>query len=270
MVGERINMDEARAGVSDDRSDEPAKRDRSTIDFPYLGLEAAEEVAMALYDRHGLSPCEIDELAAQMGQSLSGAFRQKTAAAKTFGVVDKDGRSAFVLTEIGRKIVEPTTLREGRVEAFLAVPLYRSIYDKYRGQYLPPAKALEREMESLGVARKQTDRARQAFERSAAHAGFFDAGKNRLVKPAIGESAEAPRSEKDRGGVSGGGGNEPPAIDPIIQGLLARLPKSGSVWPEDDRELWLELLKGSFKLIYKNRLPENKTPGPEGAEDVFR
>lgn len=41
-------------------------------------------------------------------------------------------------------------------------------------------------------------------------------------------------------------------IDPIIQGLLARLPKSGEVWPDVDRKLWLQLLEGSFKLIYKD------------------
>ncbi len=57
--------------------------------------------------------------------------------------------------------------------------------------------------------------------------------------------------ERDLGGSGGGG--EPPAIDPIIQGLLSRLPKSGDVWPEADRKLWLQLLEGSFKLIYSKR-----------------
>jgi hypothetical protein len=54
----------------------------------------------------------------------------------------------------------------------------------------------------------------------------------------------------------GGGGGEPPALDPIIQGLLSRLPKSGDVWPEADRDLWLDLLKGSFKLIYRDKKEE--------------
>jgi hypothetical protein len=36
-------------------------------------------------------------------------------------------------------------------------------------------------------------------------------------------------------------------------GLLKRLPKSGDVWPESERKLWLELLEGSFKLIYKDK-----------------
>jgi hypothetical protein len=56
---------------------------------------------------------------------------------------------------------------------------------------------------------------------------------------------------KNGGGGGGGGGQTD--IDPIILGLLARLPKSGDVWPEAERKLWLELLSGSFKLIYKDK-----------------
>lgn len=63
-------------------------------------------------------------------------------------------------------------------------------------------------------------------------------------------SGTTQEQDVDRGG---GGGGEPPKIDPIIQGLLSRLPKSGDVWLEADRKLWLELLSGSFKLIYKDK-----------------
>ena len=48
-----------------------------------------------------------------------------------------------------------------------------------------------------------------------------------------------------------------PGIDPIIAGLLKRLPKSGEVWPEAERKLWLQLLEGSFKLIYKEKEAAN-------------
>lgn len=48
-------------------------------------------------------------------------------------------------------------------------------------------------------------------------------------------------------------------IDPIVKGLLAHLPESGSVWPEEARKLWLELLGGSFRLIYK----EAEMPTPQ-------
>jgi hypothetical protein len=39
---------------------------------------------------------------------------------------------------------------------------------------------------------------------------------------------------------------------------LKRLPKSGDVWPEAERKLWLDLLAGSFKLIYQDG---HTTPG---------
>ena len=65
-------------------------------------------------------------------------------------------------------------------------------------------------------------------------------------------SRPRPPTKEGTGGHDGGGGKIPPEIDPIIVGLLARLPKTGAVWPESERTLWLELLKGSFKLIYKD------------------
>jgi hypothetical protein len=55
-------------------------------------------------------------------------------------------------------------------------------------------------------------------------------------------------------------------IDPIIRGLLARLPKSGDVWPDPARKLWLNLLEGSFKLIYKDAPASGKAAIPESTE----
>ena len=67
-------------------------------------------------------------------------------------------------------------------------------------------------------------------------------------------------SMRTRGRKGNGDGGDGADIDPIIRGLLARLPKSGYVWPEAQRDLWLDLLKGSFKLIYKDKVED----------DVFR
>ena len=39
----------------------------------------------------------------------------------------------------------------------------------------------------------------------------------------------------------------------IIAGLLKRLPKSGDIWPKAQRKLWLQLLEGSFDLIYEDK-----------------
>src|SRR6478672_6409302 len=92
--------------------------------------------------------------------------------------------------------------------------------------------------------------------KSAQYAGFIDVSSGRFVKPGIVQRDEARQdkpADSDRSRTGGGGGDEnPPAIDPIISGLLKRLPKSGDVWPEAERKLWLQLLEGSFRVIYKD------------------
>ena len=124
MAGEVVQTDRMIEGE--------AKREQSSIAFPYLDLEAAAEVARAVYNRSGLGTCDLDELAAQMGQTMSGAFRLKTGTAKIFDFVDKEGKSGIKLSELGRQIVSPETERAARVEAFLRVPLYAAVYDKYK------------------------------------------------------------------------------------------------------------------------------------------
>jgi hypothetical protein len=112
-------------------------------------------------------------------------------------------------------------------------------------------------------------KARQVFLRSARQANFFEHGEDRLVRPASNPGPGTPPADlepkkethEDLKTGSGGGG-DPPTIDPIIDGLLKRLPKTGDVWPEADRKLWLQLLEGSFKLIYKDAAP--KIPPPPG------
>jgi hypothetical protein len=70
------------------------------------------------------------------------------------------------------------------------------------------------------------------------------------TKPTDATSQEEDEAN-DVGGGAGWGSDGQPPLDPIIRVLLARLPRSGDVWPETQRQLWLDLLAGSFKLIYK-------------------
>jgi hypothetical protein len=259
MAGETISIDQAQeASTSSDKS-----REQSTIAFPYLDLDAAEEVSKAVYSRSGYGSCDLDELAAEMGQVISGAFRLKTGTAKIFDVIDKDGRSSVKLTDLGKQIIEDGTRRAARVEAFMRVPLYAAVYEKYKGQKLPPMKALEREMASLGVATKQTDKARQAFERSARQAGFFEAGDDRLVRPKIeplvarqegaddqddkAEQREREREAERKRLEAGGGGPQ----DPLIVGLVKRLPAPGTGWDSNARAAWLRLATSIFDVVYE-------------------
>ncbi|MDQ0467714.1 hypothetical protein [Labrys wisconsinensis] len=240
-------------------SKERQTRQRSTIGFPYMDLKAAIEIADAIHSHVGTGDCTDDQLAAWTDQSAkSSMFRAQYYAARMFGLISGDG-GHHRLTDAGRAIVDPDQAREAKANAFMAVPLYQRVYDKYKGGVLPPVAALERDMVGIGVSEKQKDKARQVFERSAEQAGFFENGKTKLVMPGVIAGKEllrdpSPAAPKNGNGGNGGGGGN--SVDPIIQGLLARLPPTGAIWPEDERTLWLDLLKGSFKLIYKDRSPQ--------------
>lgn len=256
---------------------EEARRERSTIEFPYMDLNAAIEVAKGIFQRCGPGDCQNDELAAQLELSpTSSGFRSRIAAARIFGLINSPrGSESVSLTDLGRRIIDTASAREAKAEAFLKVELFRTVYETFRGQQIPPPAALERQMRELGVSAKQTERARQLLERSAESAGFYESGRDRLVRPALGAHQplsgakhEAGKESSDSGG-DGGGGNQSDEIDPIIKGLLARLPKSGEKWPRKKRELWLDLLRGSFDLIYEDE-PANETRQDEQSNEDER
>ena len=233
--------------------DAKRKRIQSDIDFPYADLESAVEMVSALHSHAG-SSCEDAELAAWLNQTAaSGTYRSRRSAARMFGLIEiNQGRVS--LTQLGREAVEG---RQARAEAFLRPELFRVMYEQYRGQTLPPLPAIERHMAQLGVSPKQTDRARQVFQKSAQYAGYIDPTTTRFIRPGNRPDSERPQPPQDNkggGGTGGGEGDGEKELDPIIRGLLGRLPKPGDVWPEAERKLWLDLLAGSFKLIYKDAL----------------
>ena len=169
------------------------RRERSSIAFPYGDLDSAVNVARTIYTRAG-GQCSLDQLAAWLDYKSvdSGAFRLQVSTARIFGLL-ATARKALELTDLGTRIADTGRERQARVEAFLTVPLYRRTFDEFRGQSLPPDAGLESAFARMGVAAKQTDKARQAFQRSALQARFFDAGKDRLVEPSM------PAPEKPHG-----------------------------------------------------------------------
>jgi hypothetical protein len=238
-----------------DTAKEEGKRERSTIEFPYMGLEDAMAVAKGIHDTTGSSVCQHDQLAAALGLSMnSSGYRMRLSAARLFGVIDADrGGGGVKLTDLGQTIADPTRQREAKARAFLNVPLFKKLYENNRGKMLPPAAALEREMAGLGVAQKQTERARQVFQRSAEVAGFFEMDRSRLIMPVgVGET-NAPVSEEkkeiEKPG-NGGGNKPPPGMHPFIEGLLKTLPPPQTEWSIPDRVKWLQAASHIFDLIY--------------------
>jgi hypothetical protein len=231
-----------------------SKRERSSIQFPYGDLDSAIETVRAVHSIGGQS-CEVEQLAGYFNVApTGGGFSMRLSHPRIFGLSEY-ARGRMSLTPLGLRIIDPSQEAAARAEAFLTVPLYRAIYEKYKGYQLPPAAALEREMQAMGVSSKQTDKARQAFDRSARQAGFYWASNDRLTLPVTKAKPEtrpldddgSAKEENKLGGNGGGGGQ----YHPFIQGLLKELPDPGSDWPHAKRIKWLRLAASAFDMIYE-------------------
>jgi len=225
------------------------KRERSTIEFPYLDLDDALEIVKAVHTVSG-NVCQKDQLAAQLNQSAtSGAFNLRLTTAKMFGLLSYE-RGTITLTNLGKQAADTRNEKAARVNAFLNIPLYKAVYDEYKGRTLPPVTALETEMVRLGVAPKQKDRARQVFQRSAKQAGFFAFQPDRLVEPPTSGKLETLKEEGARGNAKPEFQARNEVLHPAIEGLLKTLPAAQTQWPAESRKKWLQAAENILDLIY--------------------
>jgi len=230
-----------------------AKREQSTIGFPYQDLDEAIEIAKAVHQLHG-SSCQPEQIAAHIGQSpTSSSFKGKVATAKTFGLVTTS-QGTVTLTQLGSQIADSQQEKAARVEAFLTVPLYKAVYEQFKGSVLPPQNGLEAALMTLGVAGKQKERARQVLQRSAQQAGFYQFGTDRLVLPAIkanASTAVAPAAgAEDTGKKKKNKDEDDEDLHPFIKGLLKKLPQPDTEWTIDGRAKWLQAAVNIFDLMY--------------------
>jgi hypothetical protein len=237
-----------------------SKRERSSVEFPYMGLDEAMQVASAIHRTTGSGWCTVDQLAAELDLSMaSSGFRVRLGTTKMFGLIESErGSGAYRLTDLGHRIVDPSQARAAKAQAFLNVPLYGKLVELHRGKTLPPAAALERMMAEIGVAQKQTDRARQTFERSAQTAGFFEYGRDKLVAPAVGDGDSG--VIRSAVGTAAGASSAvaqavslvkaPDVSDPLMAALIQKLPAPSTTWGAVERKTWLELMAMAFTLAY--------------------
>lgn len=251
-------MSDSSSATAAKNADEKQERGQSSIQFPYLDLDDAVEVATSVFGVSGAGPCEIDQLAAKMQQSqASSGFRLRLTTARLFGLIETDrtGGGGIKLTDLGQRINDPSLVRQAKAAAFLSIELYKQIYENYRGKVLPPAAALEREMVSRGVAQKQAARARQVFERSAETGGFYEFGRDRLVLPAGaqadagGADKEKPKT-KDNGGGGGDDGSVGLNLDPLLIASLKMIPPKGEEWPAAKRVRWFKAFAMNASQVY--------------------
>lgn len=236
--------------AENDESGEDGKRQRSTIGFPYMDYENAGALALAIHGNVGHGNCSSGQLAAWTNQSAkSSGFRTQISAARLFGLIDSDDTDSLRLTELGRRSVDPAQARSAKAEAFLRVPLFKALHDKYKDGVTPPSAALEREIVSLGVSEKQKSRARQVFESSAQQTGFREAAPNRLVMPAVVVTGKPADTNKRKNGTGDGGGDDL-HLDPLLMALLRKIPGSEEGWPADKRLRWFKTFAMNVSQVY--------------------
>jgi len=230
------------------------QREMSSIAFPYQSLNEGIEIAKAVHELHG-STATNDQIAAHLDSTpTSGTYRTKVSTAKVFGLITTS-QGAVTLTPLGSRICDKQQEAAARVEAFLTVPLYSKVYEQFQGTVLPPTNSgLEATLGSHGVAPKGRERARQILLKSAQEAGFFQFGKERLVKPAIRASAAAPfvapEQEPEPEKKKKAQEDDEEELHPFIKGLLKKLPPPETEWKSEARAKWLQAAINIFDLMY--------------------
>ena len=242
-----------------------ASATRSGMNSPYFDLESSIKVAEAIYNKGG-GACAPDQLAAwlEYKSTRSGTFLTRVSAAnKHFGLIDSEG-DRFIVTERAKKIlapVMPNDAVEAKADAFLAVPLFAKVYERFRGSQLPPEVGLKNLFENtFKVLPDRVAQAVRVFLNSAEQAGFFatTGDRSRLVRPAaanvppqtIVEAAKVeqpPPPEKPKGG---GGDGPTGGVHSAIIGLLRELPPPGAPWSAQKKQRFMDAFKATVDFIY--------------------
>jgi len=124
-------------------------RQRSIYLFPAYGFTTALDIARRVEESGGGSLTE-ETLAINLGLSAkSSGFRLKSLAARQFQLISKQG-DTLITTPVAKAIFKPTSSQDaprGYREAFLSIPLFQAVAERYRGQRLPDSQTLRNVLE---------------------------------------------------------------------------------------------------------------------------
>lgn len=154
----------------------PRKRVRSPYLFPAYNLGMARQIAERV-EKDGAGSLSEETLAIALHLSAkSSGYQLKTLTARQFRLLTKQ-RETLSTTPIAKAIFKPKTEDErsrALVESFLAIPLFREVAARFKGQPLPQGQAfrniLEREFQ---VDSKRVSDAERVLMDSAREAGVF-------------------------------------------------------------------------------------------------
>ena len=133
----------------DSEKQDKKSRHRSVYLFPAYGFGTALDIARRVEDGGGGSLSE-ETLAINMGLSVkSSGFRLKALASRQFQLLTKQA-DVLTTTPTAKAILKPTNdldAMNGYRQAFMAVPLFRAIAERFKGQPLPQGQTMRNVLE---------------------------------------------------------------------------------------------------------------------------
>ncbi len=179
---------------------EAKPRGLSATKFAVYSIADALGAAKAIHEQGG-GRATNEQLAAYLRykSANNGAYLELVASSRAYGLIASEG-GQLVLTERAQSIlmpIYPETARSAMVDAFLAVPLFKAVYEEHRGREIPPEFGLKNLLRThYGILPGRVHKAYRALMESAEQAGFFEVkgSRTQLIIPNI----QAPRRTTDR------------------------------------------------------------------------
>lgn len=152
------------------------QRIRSPYLFPAYNFNMARQIAEVVEkDGAGILSEETLAIALHLSAKSSG-FQLKTLTARQFGLLTKQGEM-LATTPLAKAIFKPTTEPErsrALTESFLAIPLFREVANRFRGQPLPQGQAFRNVLErEFGIESKRVSDAERVLIDSARETGVL-------------------------------------------------------------------------------------------------
>ena len=169
-------MNTQQANSNETQTKPSKKRVRSPYLFPAYDFGLAQQIAERV-ERDGAGSLSEETLAIALHLSIrSSGFQLKTLTARQFGLLTKQGQ-VLSTTPRAKAIFKPineTEKKNAMTESFLAIPLFREVATRFKGQPLPQTQdfrnILERE---LKIDSKRVSDAERVLMDSARETGVL-------------------------------------------------------------------------------------------------
>jgi hypothetical protein len=248
---------------------------KSEVAFPYYSLVKSVEAARVVHEKAG-GRCTKAQLASLLSYSgvQNGGFLTRLSAARMFGLLEVFNDTVS-LTDRARKLLSPVRASDAEqalLEAFMAVDLYRRVFEAFDGQTLPTGEGLKNLLlHEYKVVPAQVSTALRVLMESADTAGLFRMAGNRsrMLKPILATTGEGevpaspppappPTEQHHHSPRERRRGSEDLSdVHPALAGLLRNLPPVGDRLAPKRRAALIEAFRSTINFLY-----------PEDEEDL--